>query len=298
MTSFPLRIASPVALALAGFVAIGMTGDIPVLPKVSDTLAQREVSGKVTVADAPQAITAQQQPVAAQAQPVALAAAAVPFFQQNVRGDSYFNQLRSKLRWVNVRLGNNNLRTPDMVSRLLLAQSAAQRAGLHEVGLSYRDVYGIINAETSWVPRMGASKDGTPNLGIAQFEPATARAVGLSNPHDPVEAVHAAALHMKEAAVWSARKLEKLNLPPQLHAAKLREGISIYYNLSSKGRSAWNGVNTARLPIETRRHISNAARGAREAATIEARLREMRAQGRDTAANTTGGLLRTAAGKG
>jgi hypothetical protein len=97
---------------------------------------------------------------------------------------------------------------------------------------------------------------------------------------------------MKEAAVWSARKLQKLNLPPQVHAAKLREGVSIYYNLSSKGRSTWNGVNTSKLPIETRRHINNAARGAREAATIEARLRYMREQGRDTAANTTGGLLR------
>jgi hypothetical protein len=66
--------------------------------------------------------------------------------------------------------------------RLLLAQSAAERAGLEQVGLSYEDVYGIINAETSWIPRMGASKDGTPNLGIAQFEPATAEAVGLNDP--------------------------------------------------------------------------------------------------------------------
>jgi hypothetical protein len=260
------------------------------LPKVSDTLAQREASGKVTVADALQAML-QQQPAPGQAQPMALAAAVVPFVTP--RADGYYSQLRAKLRWVDVRLGDNKLRTPDPVSRLLLAQSAAQRAGLHEVGLSYRDVYGIINAETSWVPRMGASKDGTPNLGIAQFEPATARAVGLHNPHDPVEAVHAAALHMKEAAVWSARRLEKLKLSPQVHAAKLREGVSIYYNLSSKGRSAWNGVNTAKLPIETRRHISNAARGAREAATIEARLRHMRELGRETAANTTGGLLRT-----
>jgi len=60
---------------------------------------------------------------------------------------------------------------------------------LQQVGLSYRDVYGIINAETSWIPRLGASKDGTPNLGIAQFEPATAKAVGLTDPTDPVQAV-------------------------------------------------------------------------------------------------------------
>ena len=103
-----------------------------------------------------------------------------------------------------------------------------------------------------------------------------------------------AALHMKEAAMWSARKLEGLKLPPQVHAAKLREGVSIYYNLSTKGRQAWNGTNTAKLPVETRRHINNAARGAREAATLEARLQQLRAQGRETASNTrTGGFVRT-----
>ena len=96
------------------------------------------------------------------------------------------------LHWLPVRYAGNVLQTPDPQSRLLLAQSAAQRAGLEEVGLSYRDVYGIINAETSWIPRMGSSKDGTPNLGIAQFEPATAKAVGLTDPTDPVQAVHAA----------------------------------------------------------------------------------------------------------
>jgi hypothetical protein len=168
------------------------------------------------------------------------------------------------------------LKTPDPQSRLLLAQSAAQRARLDEVGLSYRDVYGIINAETTWIPRLGASKDGTPNLGIAQFEPATAKAVGLKNPADPVEAVHAAALHLKDAAKWSARKLAGLKLTPEQHALKLREGISIYYNLSTKGRNQWNGLNTAKLPVETRRHIANARVGAREAAEFEVQLRELK----------------------
>lgn len=315
MTRSAQRIASPaMALALAGFVATGITATTAPTAKLSDTLASKRVhTGKVTVADALKAI--------AQARPLAAATAVVPLFQnatpapqaqpfvlkdspavvkqvaveKKARHDeSYYDQLRAKLRWVDVRFGNNKLRTPDPVSRILLAQSAAQRAGLHEVGLSYRDVYGIINAETSWVPRMGASKDGTPNLGIAQFEPATARALGLRNPHDPVEAVHVAALHLKQAAVWSARRIDDLNLPPPVHAAKLREGVSIYYNLSTKGRNQWNGMNTAKLPIETRRHISNAARGAREAASLEARLQQMREQGRDTASNgTQGGILRT-----
>jgi hypothetical protein len=318
MKSSAIRIASPAAvLALAGFVATGLTGTIPALPKVSDTLAKRAHGGKVTIASALEAIAERQ--ANAQAQPQA-----APFFQQKItpRDSSeqaaapgapqparkitlakvakpdprYYNQLRSQLRWVDVKYGGSKLRTPDPVSRLMLAQSAAQRAGLHEVGLSYRDVYGIINAETSWIPRMGASKNGTPNLGIAQFEPATAKALGLKNPHDPVEAIHVAALHLKHAAVWSARKLEGLNLPPQVHAAKLREGVSIFYNLSVKGRNKWDGTNTDELPIETQRHISNAARGAKEAATIEARMREFRRQERlmvNDSRNPAGGMLRT-----
>lgn len=199
------------------------------------------------------------------------------------RDDSYYAQLRPKIRWVETRFAGDRLLTPDAQSRMLLAKSAAERAGLHEVGLSFKDVYGIINAETSWVPRMGASKDGTPNLGIAQFEPATARGLGLRDPNDPVESIHVAALHMKDAAEWSANRLAGLKLSAEDRAEKLREGVSIYYNLSSRGRSAWNGRNTAKLPRETQRHIENTRNGAQEAAWLDAQLQAQtyaRTQGR------------------
>jgi hypothetical protein len=182
--------------------------------------------------------------------------------------DSYYAQLRSRIRWVETRMGGDKLLTPDSHSRVLLAKSAANRAGLHEVGLGFQDVYGIINAETSWIPRLGASKDGTPNLGIAQFEPATAKALGLRNPNDPVEAIHVAALHMKEAAEWSAKRLSGLKLGAGERAEKLREGVSIFYNLSTKGRNQWNGRNTNKLPIETRLHIRNARTGAQKASEL------------------------------
>jgi hypothetical protein len=255
------------ALMLAGLVAAGLTSSMSLVPApLSDTLAQREQVGKVT------------EPAAAKAPQIALApapaAAAVSPF--NFKVENYYDQLRSKLHWLPVRYAGNILKTPDPQSRLLLAKSAAQRAGLAEVGLSYRDVYGIINAETSWIPRLGSSKDGTPNLGIAQFEPATAKAVGLTDPSDPVEAVHAAALHLKDAAIWSARRIADLKLTPEQRAIKLREGVSIYYNLSSKGRAVWNGKNTAKLPVETRRHIANARLGAREAAELDAQLKELK----------------------
>ena len=186
--------------------------------------------------------------------------------------DGYYAQIRQQIRWIETRIGSDKLMTPDAGSRVLLAKSAAERAGLHEVGLSFKDVYGIINAETSWIPRTGASKDGTPNLGLAQFEPATARGLGLRDPNDPVEAIHVAAVHMKEAAGWSAKRIARLKLDQGEHAEKLREGVSIFYNLSVKGRNRWDGKNTAKLPIETRLHIRNARTGAQHAEQLESRL--------------------------
>jgi hypothetical protein len=147
----------------------------------------------------------------------------------------------------------------------VLVKAAAEKAGLQQVGLGYHDVYGLIEAETSWIQRTGASKDGTPNLGLAQFEPKTAAALGLEDPNDPVQAVFAAASHMKDAARWASARIAGLKLSPAEHSAKLREGVSIYYNLSVKGRNKWDGRNTAELPIETQRHISNTRAGAAEA---------------------------------
>jgi hypothetical protein len=209
---------------------------------------------------------------AAQAVPAAALAAAEPPRAPPRAQDRHYAQLRSQLRWVTTRLSQAEMLTPDLPSRMLLAKSAAERARLHEVGLGFQDVYGIINAESSWVPRAGASKDGTPNLGIAQFEPATAQALGVRDPNDAVEAVHVAAEHMKEAAQWSAARISGLKLSPQQRAAKLREGISIYYNLSSRGRAVWNGSNTHQLPRETYRHIENTRLGAAEAAFLDAEL--------------------------
>ncbi|HEX7891688.1 MAG TPA: hypothetical protein VF522_20225 [Ramlibacter sp.] len=160
----------------------------------------------------------------------------------------------------------------DPASRIALSRSAAERARLHEVGLDFRDVYGVINAETSWVPRTGMGKNGVASHGLAQFEPATARAVGLRDPNNPVEAVHAAARLLREAAVWSKQRVARLSLAPEQKAAKLREGISIYYNLSSRARATWSGLNTQALPVETLRHIRNVREGAKQADQLNARF--------------------------
>jgi soluble lytic murein transglycosylase-like protein len=176
--------------------------------------------------------------------------------------------LRAQMTYETVRWGGKKIQTLDEASRVLLAQAAAHKAGLQQVGLTFHDVYGVIEAETSWIPRTGASKDGTANLGLAQFEPRTAKGLGVTDPSDPVQAVFGAAMYIKEGAKWAARKLAGQKLTPEQHAAKLREGVSIYYNLSIKGRNKWDGTNAAQLPIETQRHISNARAGAAESAQL------------------------------
>ncbi|HSV44746.1 MAG TPA: hypothetical protein VLJ58_03055 [Ramlibacter sp.] len=224
---------------------------------------------------------------AAEAAPAPPSAAA-PTTEAAAHEEDHYAQLRDRIRWVTTRIGRGELATPDAASRMLLAKSAAQRAGLRDVGLDFKDVYGIIDAETSWVPRDGASLDGTPNLGIAQFEPATARALGLRDPHDAVEAVHVAAQHMKEAAQWSAARIDGLKLDAAERAARLREGVSVYYNLSSKGRNAWNGRNTERLPVQTRLHIRNARQGAQQAQLLDAQLKAIGAASQVPALVTAG----------
>ena len=181
--------------------------------------------------------------------------------------------VRALIKFRTVSWGGKPVQTLDESSRILLARAAAEKAGLAEVGLSYHDVYGVIEAETSWIQRNGASKDGTPNLGLAQFEPRTARGLGLKDPHDPVQAVFAAALYMKHGAQWARGKLGPLKLDPEQHAAKVREGVSVYYNLSIKGRNKWTGLNTAELPVETQRHIRNTVAGAMEAAELARRIK-------------------------
>jgi hypothetical protein len=254
----------PACFAVAGFSTAGIAS-LLLLGKCAFLLSAGAAHPGLPVPLRESVTAVAQRPAAPAPMPQQVpAAAAAP--------DRAYDQLRSRLRWVQTRIGNATLLTLDLRSRMLLAKSAAKRAQLQEVGLSFMDVYGLINAETSWVPRAGASKDGTPNLGIAQFEPATARALGVRDPNDPVEAVHAAALHMKQAALWSAERLQGLRLAAPERAEKLREGVSIYYNLSTRGRAAWNGRNTRQLPVETQRHIANARLGAQEAAVLDAQL--------------------------
>ena len=205
------------------------------------------------------------------ATPPAIAFAAGPAAKVAVKIVSQ-EAVRSQIKFDTVRYAGKQIKTLDEESRLLLVQAAAEHAGLKDVGLTYEDVYGVIEAETSWIPRTGMGKNGVASYGLAQFEPRTAKGLGLKNPNDPVQAVFAAAVNIKHGAEWAEDKIDHLALDPEQRAQKLREGVSIYYNLSVKGRNKWNGTNTASLPIETRRHIRNVRAGAAEAAELAGKL--------------------------
>ncbi|MGZ5195213.1 MAG: hypothetical protein ACXWJM_08945 [Ramlibacter sp.] len=248
---------------LAGMWAMGMH---PRLAPLAAASAQVKVAGPRPAPQAPP-LTVAAKAVAALAAPLAEPVAPAK------ADEAYYARLRSEIHWVPTRLGREMFMAPDFTSRVLLAKSAAQRAGLGDVGLGFQDVYGVITAETSWVPRVGSGRNGTASYGVAQFEPTTAKALGLRDPEDMVEAVHAAARHMKEAAEWSRARIAGLRLDAGERALRLREGVSVYYNLSSRGRAAWNGRNTGALPMATRQHILNARVGALEAGFLEAQMR-------------------------
>ena len=266
--------------AIASVAAIGAA--VALSSQVSDGASGRAVTAAAAAGHAVgAAASAAAAPVAAAARTVGAAAAvaavtpgtppairlAAPAAKAAISFASE-EAMRAQLKFEAVKWGGKSVKTLDEESRLLLVQAAAQRAELHKVGLGFEDVYGVIEAETSWIPRTGMGKNGVQSLGLAQFEPRTARGLGLRNPNDPVQAVYAAAINMKHGAEWAEKKVAHLDLTPEQRAEKIREGVSIYYNLSIKGRNKWNGLNTAELPIETQRHIRNVRVGAEEASTL------------------------------
>lgn len=179
---------------------------------------------------------------------------------------------RNDIRLIEVNYLGRKALAIDEASRIRLSKSAAQVHALHEAGLGWEDVYGVISAETAWIPRSGMGKNRVASHGLAQFEPATAKAIGVIDPHDHVHAVNGAAALIKEAAVWSQSKISHLRLKPSVRDAKMREGISVYYNLSSSARRQWNGSNLSELPVETQFHVANFQDGRLIARSLDRRL--------------------------
>lgn len=184
-----------------------------------------------------------------------------------------FERLRGELRYIEVKTPKSSHVVLDINSRIALVKSAAEDLKLHEHGLTWQDLYGLIHAETGWIDRDGMGKNAVTSMGLAQFEPSTAKSIGIDNPRDPIQAVYGAGMLLNQAADWSAMKVRK-NLrhhklkKETLHVA-FKEGVSIFYNTSSQLRNSWDASNTQDFPEETQRHIKNTREGAKAAVFLE-----------------------------
>jgi hypothetical protein len=177
-------------------------------------------------------------------------------------------QVRDSLNYVSTVYQGKDKKTLDVPSRLLLTKWAADNAGLGDVGLSWKDVYGVIHAESSWVPRTGVGKNGVKSEGLGQFEGATAKGYGLKNTNDPLHSIAAAARLVKDGAVWTQKRIENLPMTAVKKAMVLREGVSVYYNTGWTTRKKWEPESSQKLPVETRSHIRNVKAGGMIAETL------------------------------
>jgi hypothetical protein len=141
------------------------------------------------------------------------------------------------------------------LERVRLCKEIAQEEKLQRAGLDWKDLYGVVNAETAWVARDGMGRNGRVSYGLAQLEKPTAAALGIADPSDPRQALHAVSRLIKEAASWGLRD-------------NGRAALSVYYNLSSHARAEWDG-KVESLPQETQLHIRNVADGRAIAQRLE-----------------------------
>lgn len=156
---------------------------------------------------------------------------------------------------VTIKMGKVEMSALHPMERVRLCMEAAQRGGLAKVGRTWQDVYAIVHAETNWVSRDGMGKNGRVSQGLGQLEGPTAKALGITDPNDPRQAVQAIAALIKDATYWARAK-----------GVSLKDAaISVYYNTSTARRNEWSGHDVSELPFETQRHIVNVNDGKRQA---------------------------------
>lgn len=184
-----------------------------------------------------------------------------------------FNELRKNLNYVEITVGKQKHTVLDIASRIALVKAAAENAKLAECNLNSNDLYGIIHAETGWIARSGMGANHVKSEGLAQFEPNTAKAFGIDNPNDVVQAVFGAAWVMKEVGLWARSKLNRelkhKNFSTQQKNKIFHAYISAGYNLSSDARNDLTAETIENAPIPTQLHIKNTEQGTKIAASIE-----------------------------
>ena len=143
------------------------------------------------------------------------------------------------------------------MERVRLCKEIASQQRLHLFGLDWRDIYAVVQAESGWASRDGMGLNGKPSFGIAQMEEATAKSLGI-NPADQRDALLGVSRLLKEASAWARARG---------HADK-RMALSVYYNLSTKARNAWDGESLHVLPVPTQNHVRNLRDGHKIATSL------------------------------
>lgn len=160
--------------------------------------------------------------------------------------NAYFPQIM-------VKVGGRDIPTLHPLDRVRFCQIVARDEGLAKYGKNWKDIYAVIHAETGWVARDGMGRNGRVSYGLAQLEMATAKQLSVADPSDTMQSLVATARLIKEATLWArSRNIENHDV-----------AISVYYNLSTKARNAWDGLSTSTLPVETQRHEANSQDGRR-----------------------------------
>lgn len=166
-------------------------------------------------------------------------------------------QAAAALQPVKVVIAGKEAFAPHPMQRVRWCKEVAAAHRLAAHGYDWRDVYAMVEAESSWVARDGMGLNKRPSFGLAQMEAATAKSLGI-DPHNPRQALDGVAMLLKESDAWARAK--------GIQDRKL--AASVYYNLSTKARNAWDGRSIDGLPVPTKNHIQNRKAGYNNATVL------------------------------
>lgn len=195
--------------------------------------------------------------LAAVALTMAGAAAAAPV---QVANSLHSKDISAHLAPVQVVIAGKAFEAPHPMERVRLCKEIASESRLNAHGFDWRDLYAIVQAETGWAARDGIGLNGKASYGLAQMEEATAKSLGI-DPNDPRQSIEGVAKLIKEAGAWARVK----------GIQDKRTALSVYYNLSTKARNAWDGVSIDSLPVPTQHHITNMRLGHKQATSLAPR---------------------------
>lgn len=187
------------------------------------------------------------------------------------------------IRMIPVRFKGKQIHSVHPEDRIAIVKRASERESLDRMigDEAWKLVYGMIQAESNWIPRDGLGRNNRISVGVAQMELPTAESLGI-DPHNPHEAAQGVAKLVKEAVETYKTRLRKGMVISDERGRKLEHRkalavyISVHYNTSSKFRSEWDG-RISSLHQPTRVHIKNVTYGIGEAGSVDREIKANKA---------------------